>query len=324
MRLYCLESDSFDPYRNLALEEHLLFRCGEDERVLYLWQNEKTVVIGRNQNAERECPVELLSRDGVHLARRDSGGGAVYHDLGNLNFSFFAREKSYDVEGQTRVVLGALRSLGVEAEFSGRNDILVNGRKVSGSAFVQSGGFCCHHGTLMVDVDRSAVARYLQPGAAKLASKGVASVRARVMNLRQIKPQIGVEALKQALRCAFERTFSGRAEPLLLSDADLLDVEKRRQKFASPRWIFGEQRPYACVLSRRFQWGEIELRFQVDADRITDVQVETDAMDPELAERLRARLLGVRYVNDALSAALSGAGAEKELAAWLQSVPLGG
>lgn len=324
MNLTYLESERVDPYWNLALEEHLLFRCGQDERILYLWQNEKTVVIGRNQSAERECPVELLSREGVHLARRDSGGGAVYHDLGNLNFSFFARERQYDVAKQMHVILEALRSLGVAAVFSGRNDILVNGRKISGSAFRQSGSFCCHHGTLMVDVDRAAVERYLRPDPAKLSSKGVASVRARVMNLREMEPEIEIGPLKKALYAAFERTFSGRAEPLVLSDEDLLDVERRRQRFASARWIFGAQRPYAHVLSRRFPWGEVTLRFQTDAGRVADVQVETDAMDPALAERLRAQLLGVRYVNDALSAALSGADTEKELAAWLQSAPLGG
>ena len=324
MKLTILESGRFDPYWNLALEEHLLFRCGEDERILYLWQNEQTVVIGRNQNAARECAVELLQQGGVHLARRNSGGGAVYHDLGNLNFSFFAHEKHCDPEQQTRVVLEALRSLGIDAEFSGRNDILVNGRKVSGNAFFRSGSFCCHHGTVMVNVERSAVERYLRPSAAKLEGKAVPSVRARVVNLREIKPEITVENLKQALRTTFESVFAGTAEPLVLTQEDQDDVEKRREKFADPCWIYGEELPYTHHLSHRFSWGEITLRFRVENGKIADIQIETDAMEPDLPERLKKKLLGVRFEKTALGAALSENDTEKELAAWLETAPLEG
>ncbi len=322
MRLSYIETDQHDPYWNLALEEHLLFRCGEDERILYLWQNDQTVVIGRNQNAERECALELLQRDGAHLARRNSGGGAVYHDLGNLNFSFFAHEKNYYAEQQTRVVLEALRSLGIDAGFSGRNDILVNGRKVSGSAFFRSGNFCCHHGTVMVDVERSAVERYLRPSAAKLEGKGVPSVRSRVVNLREVKPEITVENLKQALRTSFARAFVGEIEPLILTQEDLHDVENRQEKFADPRWIYGEKPLFSHTLSRRFSWGEITLCFRVVQDKIADIQIETDAMEPELPERLQKKLLGVPLEKAALSAAFSENDTEKELAAWLETAPL--
>lgn len=324
MKLTVLESSCFEPYWNLALEEHLLFRCEEDERILYLWQNEKTVVIGRNQNAARECAVELLERDGVHLARRNSGGGAVYHDLGNLNFSFFAHEKHDDTQQQTRVVLEALRSLGIDAAFSGRNDILVNDRKISGSAFFRSGAFCCHHGTVMVDVDQSAVERYLRPSAAKLEGKGVPSVRSRVVNLRERNPAVTIDALKQALCTAFESVFAGKVEPFVLTQEDLHDVEQRREKFADPRWIYGTTQPSSHTLSHRFSWGEITLRFRVENGKITDVQIETDAMEPDLPEQLKKKLVGVRLEKTALGAALSGNDIEKELAAWLETAPLEG
>lgn len=324
-RLLWIQSRSFDPYWNLALEEHLLFRCGEADRILYLWQNEKTVVIGRNQNTEQECPVKLLERDGVHLARRNSGGGAVYHDLGNLNFSFLTREADYDVGKQTQAVLDALRSLRIDAEYSGRNDVVVNGRKVSGSAFFKSGGFCCHHGTLMMDVDLDAADRYLHPAADKLAARGVTSVHARVANLRDIRPEIRIEDLGRALLLACEHVFRQTAGSLILSPSDEADVQQRRKRFADPRWIFGETMNDTPAISQRFSWGGITLHLRVSDERIIGVQVETDAMDPELPEILRQGLTDVRFETRTLSEAVarcrfSGRQGEQirtDLAEWL-------
>ncbi len=299
-RLKCIESGSLDPYYNLALEEHLLYCCREGERILYLWQNEKTVVLGRNQDAASECPLELLKRDGICLARRNSGGGAVYHDSGNLNYTFIARERDYDVPGQMEAVLAALRGLGFPAEFSGRNDILAEGRKVSGNAFFISGGSCCHHGTLMVDVDLNAVEKYLRPGADKLAARGVASVRSRVANLREFRPRLRLDELKEALRSSFGQVFGGSCEALVLSEADSAGIGKRREKFAAPRWVYGEPEKYEHRLSRRFSWGGVTLWVYVEQGVVADVRVDTDAMEPGLPEVLRERLLGVPYKKDAL------------------------
>ena len=300
IKLTYIESGDMDPYYNLALEEHLLYRCREGERILYLWQNEKTVVLGRNQDAASECPLELLKKDGICLARRNSGGGAVYHDSGNLNYTFLAREKNYDVPGQMEVVLAALRGLGFPAEFSGRNDILAEGRKVSGNAFFTSGDSCCHHGTLMVDVDLDAVEKYLHPGADKLAARGVASVRSRVANLREFRPGLRLKELKEALRFSFGQIFGDSCKALVLSEADRADIGKRREKFADPRWVYGESKKYEHRLSRRFAWGGVTLWVHVEQGVVADVRVDTDAMEPRLPEVLRERLLGVPYKKDAL------------------------
>ena len=202
-RIAIYESEGFDPHRNLAIEQHLLESVLGGCCLLYLWRNERTVVIGRNQNAWAECRTALLSEEGGTLARRLSGGGAVYHDLGNLNFTFLMRTWDYDLARQLSVIRRACAVCGIETEISGRNDLLADGRKFSGNAFYHHEGRSYHHGTLLVDVDGEAMKRYLSPSKAKLEAKGVESVRSRVVNLKELNPAIAVETLKAAMKTAF-------------------------------------------------------------------------------------------------------------------------
>ena len=144
-KLTYIESEQYNPYKNLAVEEYLFFHCQKEECILYLWQNQHTVVIGRNQNAWAECLTEKLENEGGYLARRLSGGGAVYHDLGNLNFTFLVNKENYNVDRQLEVIQKAVAKFGVCTEKSGRNDILINGRKFSGNAFYKECSRCYHH-----------------------------------------------------------------------------------------------------------------------------------------------------------------------------------
>ena len=183
-RLKVIRTDCTDPYVNLAAEEYLTMNAEDGVMTLFLWQNAHTVVIGKNQNPWRECNVEAIKRDGIYLARRMSGGGAVYHDLGNLNFTFIAKDGLFDIARQTDVILLACRLLGINAVKTGRNDLTVTGRKFSGHAYFSSGGFNYHHGTIMMDVKGDDLSKYLNVSAAKLKSKGVESVRSRVTSRR--------------------------------------------------------------------------------------------------------------------------------------------
>ena len=213
-------TDCTDPYRNLAVEQYLLEHVPPGVCTLYLWQNRRTVVIGRNQSAWRECRTARLEEDGGFLARRLSGGGAVFHDLGNLNFTFLVRKEDYDLPRQLGVIVEACRLLGIPAECSGRNDVLADSRKFSGNAFYEHQGRCYHHGTLLVDVDMAAMGRYLSPSKAKLEAKGVSSVRSRVVNLKELRPDLTIEETAARMEEAFQSVYGMGAERLETSALD--------------------------------------------------------------------------------------------------------
>ena len=169
------QSNSFNPYINLSFEEKLMSMVNEDELIFYLWQNENTVVIGKNQCAKDQCNLELMKKDNITLARRSSGGGAVFHDLGNLNFTFITKSDDFDIKKNLEVIKLALKKYNIEANFSGRNDLLVDGFKISGQAFLKTKNSCLHHGTLLIDVDLNNLAKYLKKDENKLKIHGVKS-----------------------------------------------------------------------------------------------------------------------------------------------------
>ncbi len=299
-KLTYIESRNLIPYANLAVEEYLLLHCEASEVILYLWQNQHTVVIGRNQNAWKECLLTKLGDEGGHLARRLSGGGAVYHDLGNLNFTFLINKENYDVGRQLKVIIRALDKLGIPAEKSGRNDILVDGRKISGNAFYEQNGHCYHHGTLMVDVDLENMSRYLTVSKSKLKSKGVDSVRSRVANLKEFQPEITIESLMAALRAAFEEEYGLPSEYLGWEELPADDIEERTERFSSWEWLYGRKLDFQYEMETRFEWGSLNLQFQVKSGIVEDVTVYSDSLCPEIIERLPECLRGARYERDAI------------------------
>lgn len=325
MRCRVLTGDSFDPWHNLAVEALLFEDLGPDEVRFYLWQNRNTVVIGRHQNAWKECRVRLLEAEGGRLARRGSGGGAVYHDLGNLNFTFVAPRPMYDVRRQLGVVQAALDRFGIASAFTGRNDLVTaDGAKFSGNAFRFSDRVGLHHGTLLVDVDMDRLGRYLAPGKDKLRAKGIESVRARVRNLKEMCPALDIPSLTEALRAAFAAEY-GPCESMAVSDLDPERLAALEAEFASWDFRLGKALPFDATLERRFPWGGVTLELSLRAGAVTGAKVYSDAMDEAMIGRIGPALIGVRYENAALASAVRSVGGPQagELADWLLGEELG-
>ncbi len=275
MKLFVLETTN--PHYNLALEEYLLRHERED--VCMLWQNEPTVVIGKNQNAFAEVDVDALRRDGVHLARRITGGGAVYHDLGNVNFSFISANSAQtglDFARFTAPILAALATLGVHAELSGRNDLLLDGQKFSGNAQYSAGGRTLHHGTLLFDTDLTALSRYLRPDEEKLKSKGIRSVRSRVTNLA---PHLQISATTGefiSLLARFLRAHYAPEEPPLPQNGQIDTLFARN---ASGEWLFPSRElvaGYTLQQKKRFPFGSVEITLSMHNDTVRDAVIRGD------------------------------------------------
>lgn len=317
-----IESTTTDPYSNLALEKYLFDHVQEEEVILYLWQNQRTVVCGRNQNLWKECNVSRLLEAGGHPVRRLSGGGAVFHDLGNLNFTFLVNKVNYDVDRQLTVILEACRSFGIQAEKTGRNDITIDGRKFSGNAFYKSKGHCYHHGTIMVSVDKSMLSTYLNVDPTKLQSKGVASVKARVANLTDFCPTLTISQMKERLRLAFEQVYELPSQTLEPDTLDQAALAENRATFQSEDWLYGKNVDFAFQISRRFPWGDFDLRLNVENGKIVSSALYSDANDESFIRSIGEQLDGLEFSYQALCPLLEQAAlseAQREMVQDIQS-----
>lgn len=303
-RIYVIKTSETNPWHNLALEETLLNKVRPDECVLYLWQNRQTVVIGRNQNALSECRIQKLEADGGFLARRLSGGGAVYHDIGNLNFTFLAGSDSFDKEKQTDVILKAVRMAGINAEKNGRNDLTVDGRKFSGHAYYKTKGQCYHHGTLMLYVDKTKLSDYLNVSPLKLKSKGVASVKSRVINLCELNPKLTVEALSENLIKAFGEVY-GLPVEYLKEDIDTEEVSRLEEKYSSPEWKYAGQEILPFSIEKRFDWGQARFDFEKEENRFSKNQFYSDGLEADYLSEISERLAGCEMKSDEILSRLT-------------------
>jgi lipoate-protein ligase A len=294
VNLKVLESSNIDPWWNLALEEYLLATVHPQEIILFLWQNNRTVVIGANQNPWKECNIKLLEEDGGKLARRLSGGGAVYHDLGNLNFTFVLSSDHYDFGKQIRLIVDALAQHGLKAQFTGRNDIVIDGKKISGNAYYQDGDKFLHHGTILLDCDFNQMSRYLQVSDKKIQSKGIDSVKSRVANIREWIPEITIDCLKQSVKKQFENSY-GSYDQISYSDLDKKKIDILYIKYSSNDWRFGNTPEYFISFTNYFHFGEITLNLNVDQGTINAAQIYSDVMDVKAVELLKAFFIGLSF-----------------------------
>lgn len=319
--LYVYREESVDPYHNIATEKLLLEKAEPGTCILYLWQNKNTVVIGRNQNPWVECRTTMLEKDGGLLARRLSGGGAVFHDLGNLNFTFLVAEEDYDLDKQLSVIEKACAYAGITATRSGRNDILAEGCKFSGNAFYHSQGKAYHHGTLLIDVDMPNLGKYLTPPKSKLDAKGVASVRSRVINLKELSPALTVTSMANYMEKAFGEVYGNTPGSIVLNEEDLQLINSYQTELCDWNWVYGQKLPFSFECSDRFSWGGITLQLQISSGRIATAQIFTDAMDWSLGETLGKALkdcpFALSAMCDAIENVFSNTGVAQDLCALL-------
>ena len=294
-KLQVLISNQHNPFLNRAVEQYLTDNQKEGIVTMYLWKNQQTVVIGYNQNPYSECNVKLLLDEGGHLMRRGTGGGAVYHDLGNINFSFIADKKLYDVKKQLSVIQNALLFHGLQTEISGRNDLTCQGRKFSGNAFSKGVRNHLHHGTLLIKTDGMKMQRYLIVDKAKLLKNGVKSVSSRVVNLGELVPGLTSENIKQPLIEAFEKTYEKKASTLDFDEiVQLPEVQAIKKRISSHEFLFGRWEQFKTTKKARFPWGGVEIALEVDEALaiITDAQIASDCLDTEIIGETERMLKG--------------------------------
>lgn len=320
MKTYFFLCETNDAWRNLATDEYFLNHAPEGGILLHIYINAPSVIIGKSQNAWGECNLRAMERDGVKLVRRITGGGAVYHDLGNVNFSFIAHQSVYDVQRQMGVILKAVQKLGIRAEFSGRNDLLAEGRKFSGNAFCIRAEGRQHHGTLLLSVDLARLSGYLNVSDEKLKSKGIASVRSRVCNLCELNGQITADKMIEALKQSFAAEY-GSFQNWELGPAARREIEELYEKHSSWQWRLGQAPRFDLELRKRFSWGEVQVLLSFRQAHVSHAQVFSDALDPDLAENLAGMLVGVRFCAADLCAAIHPKKGEyAEIAQWLGSL----
>ncbi|RZA04718.1 MAG: lipoate--protein ligase [Proteobacteria bacterium] len=312
-------SDSFNPHLNLATEEWLFHSVDPSSQILFLWQNEETVVIGRNQNPWAECNLTRMKEDGVHLARRTTGGGAVFHDRGNTNFTFLSPKAGYRRENNIAVVLNAMKEFGVEGFASGRNDLLLQAkdgpRKFSGSAYREKLDRAFHHGTLLLHADLSRLSQYLTPNPKKLIAKGKESVRAQVTNLNEWAPGIEHEGVVEAMAKGFEVFYGAKAEKHYLSMASLNEIPELKAQFeqlSSFDWLYGRTLEFNQSMDAYLKLGFFDFHFRVENAVIAELQIFTDCLYPALVEEMHRALKGKAFTSVSLSKALEAIAAKEE------------
>ena len=292
-----LRNKNTDPYYNMAFDEFCLESLPIDEPVFFLWQNRPAVIVGLNQEVNTEVNLDYLNKNNIALVRRVTGGGAVYHDLGNLNYTIVGRSEDLerDYPEYASILMKALQELGIPATLSGRNDILVDGKKVSGFAKRVCKNRLMVHGTLMYDVDLEVLPQALTPSASKLQSKGIASVRSRVANLRNYLPEVAdiqafSQRLEEILSCHYTDT------EYQLSAEDLASIQRlANEKFAQWEWNYGRSPKATLTHSARLACGTVEIHLKIAENRIVFCQFGGDFLGNLPTSEVESALNGVVY-----------------------------
>jgi lipoate-protein ligase A len=289
-----------DPYHNLAVEKHLMDTLPEDMAILYLWQNQHTIMIGRNQNPWQECKVEEFLRSGGQIARRMSGGGSVYHDLGNLNFTLILPKSDFDVFRQLSVISQAAGMFGIRAELSGRNDLQAAGRKFCENAFYKAGYGAYHHGTILWNTNMDCMTHYLTAEGRKPQNQGVIGAPARMANLKTLSGGMTIPGLREALCRAFSHVYE--YEPTVIDEymLDAPSLSRLTAEFSSNEWLYPEALKYSFTAAERFPWGGVTVKLLHEDGVIRKTKIFTDAMEASLFLRIEHALIGSPFLISAI------------------------
>lgn len=293
-----LKNPRTNPYMNLALDEYAMKHIDVGEDYFFIWQNEPSVIIGKNQNAMQEVNQAFIDENNIHVARRVSGGGAVYHDFGNLNFTFIIGVDDpgkVNYKKYVQPIIDALKVMGVDAEASGRNDILIDGLKISGNAQRMAGGKLMHHGTLIYDVNLEDMVQALNVDPDKIVSKGVKSVRSRVTTIKEHLPKgTTIEDFWNELH--YYLSNKGQDKEILLSQKDLENIKHEADtRFSTWEWNYGYSPEFNLKNSKRFTGGRIEVLMEVNEGMIESIRFMGDYLGLRDVAEVEEKLVGVRF-----------------------------
>ncbi|MDO4754176.1 MAG: lipoate--protein ligase [Bacillota bacterium] len=304
-----IQNNSNDPYFNLALEEYAFTKLTEHDKIFILWINAPTVVVGKFQNTVAEINLKYIEENGVSVVRRNSGGGAVYHDLGNLNYTIISSEKStneFNFEKFSKPIVDLLATLQIEAQVTGRNDIGINGKKICGNAQYIKKNRILHHGCILFDVNLEHLQEALRVSADKIESKGLKSVRSRVDNISyHLKEAFDNVEFKNRL---LQHMLGENPDMVqyVLSEEEIREIEELRdRKFRSWDWNFGKSPDFTISKSNRFPAGKIECFLNVEEGIIEDIRFFGDFFSNRDIEDVAKTLIGVRYEKSELKSVLT-------------------
>ncbi|MCY8548884.1 lipoate--protein ligase LplJ [Bacillus haynesii] len=299
-----------DPRINLAIEEYCLKHLDPEETYLLFYINQPSIIIGKNQNTIEEINTKYVDENGIIVVRRLSGGGAVYHDLGNLNFSFITKDDGnsfHNFKKFTEPVVAALKKLGVDAELSGRNDLMANGRKISGNAQFSTKGRMFSHGTLLFDSEIEHVVSALKVKKDKIESKGIKSIRSRVANISEFLDQkmTTVEFRSMLLRYIFDT--EGEIPEYKLTEKDWEIINQiSKERYQNWDWNYGNSPKFNLQHSKRFQAGSVDIRLEVQKGVIRECKIFGDFFGVGDVSDIEEKLTGVQYERKAIEEALQG------------------
>ncbi|MCY9287628.1 lipoate--protein ligase LplJ [Bacillus haynesii] len=297
-----------DPRINLAIEEYCLKHLDPEETYLLFYINQPSIIIGKNQNTIEEINTKYVDENGIIVVRRLSGGGAVYHDLGNLNFSFITKDDGnsfHNFKKFTEPVVAALKKLGVDAELSGRNDLMANGRKISGNAQFSTKGRMFSHGTLLFDSEIEHVVSALKVKKDKIESKGIKSIRSRVANISEFLDQkmTTVEFRSMLLRYIFDTEGDIPEYKLTEKDWEIIN-QISKERYQNWDWNYGKSPKFNLQHSKRFQAGSVDIRLEVQKGVIRECKIFGDFFGVGDVNDIEEKLTGVQYERKAIEEAL--------------------